>query len=336
MWPSALAGRPDLVDVVPGHRTVLVTWAGEQRPDGLDALAESALANAPAPEPGRSIEIPVVYDGVDLEEVARLVGVSAEEVVERHVAAEYVVAFIGFAPGFAYLIGGDERLDVPRLSRPRERVPAGTVAIAGPYSGVYPRESPGGWRLLGRTPARAVRPGTCCARTPHERRPGPLHPPVNEVEVVRAGLLTTVQDHGRPGFAHLGVPPSGAADRRALELGNRIVGNDPGAAALETTLLGPVLRFAERALVTVTGAEADATSSGRPLERGLAAEIPAGGLLELGRCRDGVRAYISVRGGFAVEATLGSRSHDLLTGLGPPPLRDGDVLARRARAGPGA
>ena len=66
-------------------------------------------------------------------------------------AAEYVVAFIGFAPGFAYLIGGDERLDVPRLPRPRERVPAGSVAIAGPYSGVYPRESPGGWRLLGRT-----------------------------------------------------------------------------------------------------------------------------------------------------------------------------------------
>ena len=149
---------------------------------------------------------------------------------------------------------------------------------------------------------------------------------MNEAEVIRAGLLTTVQDHGRPGFAHLGVPPSGAADRRALELGNRIVGNDPGAAALEATLLGPVLRFAERTLVTVTGAEADATSSGRRLERGLPAEIPAGGLLELGRCRDGVRAYISVRGGFAVEATLGSRSHDLLTGLGPPPLRDGDVL----------
>ena len=149
---------------------------------------------------------------------------------------------------------------------------------------------------------------------------------MNEVAVVRAGLLTTVQDRGRPGLAQLGVPPSGAADRRALELGNRIVGNDPGAAALESTLLGPALRFAEPALVAVTGAEADATISGRPLEHGLPARVPTGGLLELGRCRDGVRAYISVRGGFAVEATLGSRSHDLLTGLGPPPLRDGDVL----------
>jgi KipI family sensor histidine kinase inhibitor len=146
----ALAGRPELVDVVPGHRTVLLTWAGEQRPD-LDRLLESALDLAPEPEPGRRVEIPVDYDGADLRAVAQLVQLSPEEVVERHTAAEYVAAFIGFAPGFAYLIGGDEQLAVPRLERPRERVPAGSVAIAGPYSGVYPRESPGGWRLLGRT-----------------------------------------------------------------------------------------------------------------------------------------------------------------------------------------
>ncbi len=149
---------------------------------------------------------------------------------------------------------------------------------------------------------------------------------MNEVGVVRAGLLTTVQDRGRAGLARLGVPPSGAADQRALELGNRSVGNDPAAAGLEATLLGPALRFAEPALVAVTGAEAGATVSGRPLERGRAVEVPAGGVLDLGRCRDGVRAYISIRGGLAVEPTLGSRSRDLLTGLGPPPLRDGDVL----------
>jgi biotin-dependent carboxylase-like uncharacterized protein len=149
---------------------------------------------------------------------------------------------------------------------------------------------------------------------------------VNEVTVVRAGPLTTVQDRGRAGLARLGVPPSGAADQRSLELGRRIVGNDHGAAALEATLIGPALRFTTEALVALTGAEADATVSGRPLERGLSVKVPAGGILELGRCRDGVRAYISVRGGFAVDETLGSRSHDLLTGLGPPPLRDGDVL----------
>ena len=146
------AERPDLVDVVPGHRTVLVTWEGVRAPDGLEALAEEALADSHQPA-GREVEIAVTYDGPDLDEVARLTRLSPEEVVERHRGAGYVVGFVGFAPGFAYLLGLDERLVVPRRSEPRTRVPAGTVAIAGPYAGVYPRESPGGWRLIGRTDA---------------------------------------------------------------------------------------------------------------------------------------------------------------------------------------
>ena len=103
------------------------------------------------------------YDGPDLGEVAELVSLSPEEVVARHCAAAYIAGFIGFAPGFAYLLGGDERLQVPRRAEPRTRVPGGTVAIAGVYCGVYPRESPGGWRLLGRTDAVAVRPGARAA-----------------------------------------------------------------------------------------------------------------------------------------------------------------------------
>jgi KipI family sensor histidine kinase inhibitor len=156
----ALTGRAEFIDVVPGHRTVLVTWAGEG-PEDLEALVDSVRASGGPAEAGLSneipvneipaIEIPVVYDGADLEEVARLVQLSPEEVVERHVAAEYVVGFIGFVPGFAYLIGGDERLEVPRRDRPRVRVLAGSVAIGGPYSGVYPRDTPGGWQLLGHT-----------------------------------------------------------------------------------------------------------------------------------------------------------------------------------------
>jgi KipI family sensor histidine kinase inhibitor len=144
--------RPDLVDVVVGHTTVLVTWLPGADAGDLSAVAERALV----PEPGRigrRIEIPVTYDGADLEPVAQLIGVSPEEVIARHMAAEHVAAFLGFQPGFAYLVGGDELLQVPRLDEPRTRVPAGSVAIAGPYSGVYPRESPGGWRLLGTTTA---------------------------------------------------------------------------------------------------------------------------------------------------------------------------------------
>jgi biotin-dependent carboxylase-like uncharacterized protein len=138
------------------------------------------------------------------------------------------------------------------------------------------------------------------------------------IEVLAAGPLTTVQDRGRPGWAHLGVPPSGAADPHALALGNRLVGNDAGAAALEATLSGPRLRFHAAALVAVTGAETEA--SNRPFKVG------AGEVLDLGRFLNGVRAYVSVRGGIDVEPVLGSRSTDLLSGLGPRQLREGDVL----------
>ena len=147
------AERDDLVDVVPGHRTVLVTWEGARQSEGLETLAAAAIGDdADEPMP-TTVELVVTYDGPDLAEVAELTGLSPEEVVERHRAATYTVGFVGFAPGFAYLLGLDERLVVPRRSEPRTRVPAATVAIAGPYSGVYPRESPGGWRLLGRTDA---------------------------------------------------------------------------------------------------------------------------------------------------------------------------------------
>ncbi|HLM37938.1 MAG TPA: biotin-dependent carboxyltransferase family protein [Gaiellaceae bacterium] len=141
------------------------------------------------------------------------------------------------------------------------------------------------------------------------------------IEVLAAGPLTTVQDRGRPGWAHLGVPPSGAADPQALALGNRLVGNDTGAAGLEATLSGPRLRFRAVALVALTGAETEASiEPNRPFE------ISAGEVLELGRFLNGVRAYVSVRGGIDVEPVLGSRSTDLLSGLGPPQLREGDVL----------
>ena len=147
------AERDDLVDVVPGHRTVLVTWEGARQSEGLETLAAAAIGDdADDPMP-TTVELVVTYDGPDLAEVAELTGLSQEEVVERHRAATYTVGFVGFAPGFAYLLGLDVRLVVSRRSEPRTRVPAGTVAIAGPYSGVYPRESPGGWRLLGHTDA---------------------------------------------------------------------------------------------------------------------------------------------------------------------------------------
>ncbi|MDF9717950.1 allophanate hydrolase subunit 1 [Nocardioides sp. ChNu-99] len=151
-----------VAEVVPAARTVLLV----ARP-GVPVAAVRAAAERTAAEQGDragdaagergtaldagTVEIPVVYDGPDLADVAALTGLSPREVVAAHTGRPWRVAFGGFAPGFAYLVGGDPRLRVPRRSEPRTSVPAGAVGLAGEFSGVYPRSSPGGWQLLGRT-----------------------------------------------------------------------------------------------------------------------------------------------------------------------------------------
>lgn len=154
--------------------------------------------------------------------------------------------------------------------------------------------------------------------------------------VVRAGALTTVQDRGRPGYAHLGVPRSGALDPRAAALVNRLAGNPPDAAVLETTLNGCALRPRSTVTVAVGGAPCPVTVDGRPAAWGAPVVVPAGALLEVGAAAAGVRAYVAVSGGIAVEPVLGSRATDLLSGLGPAPLTDGTVLPLGTPAGPPA
>ncbi|MEQ1872366.1 MAG: allophanate hydrolase subunit 1 [Ilumatobacteraceae bacterium] len=143
------ARQPGIIDVVPAARTVLVvhdaSFDREWLRHPLPAMSASAI--------GDLVTIDVVYDGDDLSGVAATLGMSRNEVVTIHSAAEYVVAFCGFMPGFSYLTGLDARLMLPRRDTPRTRVPAGSVAIAAEFSAVYPRESPGGWHLLGRTDA---------------------------------------------------------------------------------------------------------------------------------------------------------------------------------------
>jgi 5-oxoprolinase (ATP-hydrolysing) subunit B len=141
-----------VVEVVPAAATVLVVHTPDTDVDRL-AAALAEVAPTPARADDREVEIPVRYDGADLVDVAEACGTTVAEVVRRHAGAAYTVAFCGFAPGFAYLRGLDPSLVVPRLATPRVRVPAGSVAIADTWSAVYPRESPGGWRLLGRTDA---------------------------------------------------------------------------------------------------------------------------------------------------------------------------------------
>ncbi len=384
------AALPGVIDVVPGAVTVLVSfepgsWAAADLAGHLTAIAATNpvggdAARRDAGSPGVA-EIDVVYDGPDLADVARLTGLAVADVVARHQAGMYRVGWLGFAPGFGYLTGLDPLLaTVPRLDSPRQHVPAGSVAIAGGLAAVYPAASPGGWRLLGRTsaalwepdrdPPALLAPGMrvrfrivdALPRVDDLRRvdalpeapaPARASAPVAArlIEVLQPGPLTTVQDLGRAGLAHLGVPLSGAADRGSLRLANHLVGNDAGAACLEVTLGRLALRFHADAVVAVTGAPvpvrlsaADGgaasdrrlaggevpvggeVSAGGEVTMGSAFAVPAGSALRLGAPTTGLRSYVAIDGGISVGPVLGSRSTDSLSGLGPASLRPGEWL----------
>ncbi|MEV7633053.1 urea amidolyase family protein [Microbacterium sp. NPDC089318] len=360
----AWVGLPGVLERVPGARTVLVrfdplvTSAAD-----LARVLITADADAAAPASEAEVTVPVRYDGEDLAEVAALLGVSAQEVIRRHVAVRWTVAFSGFAPGFGYLVGDDPLFDVPRRASPRTRVPAGAVALAGRFSGVYPRESPGGWQLIGTTdtpmwdvhrdPPALLTPGTVVRFTvaeprtasgmrdapAAERRGGRRHPdagsddpvaPTAGLEVIRPGLQLLVQDLGRPGLAELGVPASGAADRVALRDANRAVGNASGDAVLEG--IGPAaLRFHRGGVAAVTGAVAELAVTGvdgrtRSIRHGVPFAVADGDELEIDSPSRGLRFVIAVRGGIRMPEQLGSRSTDTLSGIGPARLVSGDVV----------
>jgi KipI family sensor histidine kinase inhibitor len=171
----AAAPPPDVVDIVPAARTVLVTTNGSL--DVLSRELRAVTVAAGSQVDGDLTEIPVVYDGEDLPDVARMLSCSVDEVIARHCGEEWTVAFCGFSPGFGYLTAPGE-WDVPRRESPRTKVPTGSVALAGEFSGVYPRESPGGWQLIGRTSVRIF---------DSERDPAALFHPGRRVRFVDAG-----------------------------------------------------------------------------------------------------------------------------------------------------
>ena len=165
---TALQNTGLFADIVPAEVSVLVTWSSRYSIDDLHGVLETVDISGAAPV-GRLVEIPTVYDGPDLAEVADRIGCSIAELVQMHSEREYLAAFAGFAPGFMYCTGLDERLRVPRRDTPRTSVPKGSVAIADVYTAVYPVASPGGWNLLGHTDVELFDPG---AAEPAFIRPG--------------------------------------------------------------------------------------------------------------------------------------------------------------------
>ncbi|TLM83007.1 5-oxoprolinase/urea amidolyase family protein [Pseudarthrobacter sp. NamE2] len=347
---------PGQVDAIAGAATVLVRFASRFHTGAARELIPHLDLAVRGRAAGSEVTIEVVYDGEDLAEVGRLTGLGADGVVAAHTGQVWTGAFGGFAPGFTYLVGENDLLHVPRRSSPRTAVPAGSVALGGAFSAVYPRQSPGGWQLLGHTgavmwdldrePPALVRPGDTVryvavresvvvqpARDTSERTAEQTRPAgVSGLVVEANGLQSLVQDLGRPGFGDLGVSVSGAADHRSTRQANRLVGNQPGAAVVENLLGGLAVRAQEDQVLAVAGAHAplEIRDGARTLLRRPAMFAPFalldGETLTIGAPDTGVRSYLAVRGGVDVAPVLGSRSSDSMSGIGPAPLSAGMFL----------
>ena len=351
---DALTAEPiaGVEEIIPAARTLLIQFrpSAIERQSLVNRIASQDLSQRRSGE-HRRVEIPVHYNGEDLEEVATLLGISRAEVIQRHTAHDYSVAFCGFAPGFAYLTGG-AGFQVPRRQTPRTRIPAGAVALAGDFSGVYPKSSPGGWQIIGVTPLQMwdlnrpepalLRPGykvrfTDAGPLPASGLPAPSEPARDKdpsgtcLEIIHPGLQSVLQDMGRPGQAGQGVSRSGALDLGALRAANRVVGNPSDMACVESVLGGLSFTCHGHAVVAITGAQTPITITNASGLRWQARnyqpiELESGDRVSLGSPTAGLRSYLAIRGGFDLTPVLGSLSTDTLAQLGPAALAAGDRL----------
>ncbi|MGB5886375.1 MAG: 5-oxoprolinase/urea amidolyase family protein [Acinetobacter venetianus] len=351
------AQHPYIRELVPAARTILVyfdplfisiktliKWIDAQK------IFEGVALN------GKELVIPVRYNGEDIEHVADLVGLSVSELIYKHSQTLWRAAFIGFAPGFAYLVSDEPPFgSIPRLASPRKKIISGSVGLAGEYSGVYPKDSPGGWQLIGKTDLKMwdVQREQPALLLPNDHvifkdvthQPTQISVPnisslpkkqSTESEAVlrvkKVGLQVLIQDVGRLNMAKMGVGRAGAMDQTSFQSANLAVGNPQNAAALEILNGGLVLSILKPTVIAVTGADAELSVQyaqeekvRAPLYQPIA--LDQGDEVYLAVPNAGVRNYLAVWGGLAVENILGSASYDSLAELGALPLKIGDKLA---------
>lgn len=340
-----------ILELIPAARTVLIAFdpgriAAQDLAAGISARDLSVVPASSGP----LVEIPVRYDGEDLAGLSALLGIPEAEIVSRHIAREYLVAFTGFAPGFAYLAGGDPLLAAPRRKSPRTHVPAGALAIGGEFTGIYPRESPGGWQLIGstqlsmfdigRNPAALLQPGDrvrfveeSAALSAKAAKPAPAKRAATrktaaQLEVLSTLLPILIQDSGRPGQSGQGVSVSGAADKTSYAIANRLVGNPPDTPALEISFGQVRFTVTSKAFLALSGAPApmavtSADGSTRTIGRYEVVALAGGETVSIGAPPAGLRSYLAARGGFDAEPVLGSASRDTLAQIGPAPILPG-------------
>ncbi|MCH7337230.1 urea amidolyase family protein [Acinetobacter sp. NIPH 2699] len=346
---------PYIQELIPAARTILVhfdvlfidaktliSWISSQK---IDQYAANT---------SKEVTINVCYDGVDLVYVAEYLGIGVDEVIHKHTHSRWQVAFIGFAPGFAYLVSPDHPFgSIPRLASPRKKITSGSVGLAGEYSGIYPKDSPGGWQLIGHTdqamwdvyreqaalllpsdqvifkdiskhPTQVAVPSTRSISTQAQQNPVVL-------TVKNVGLQVLVQDEGRKNVAQLGVGHAGAMDRGAFYGANACVGNPKNAAVLEILNGGLHLKVMKETVIAVTGADAElwvtyanAYKVKQLLYQPIA--LDQGDEIYISSPQAGIRNYLAIRGGVAVEHVLNSASYDSLAELGAAPIRVRDEI----------
>lgn len=288
---------------------------------------------------GKKITIPVCYDAVlgpDLEQVAQRHGLDAATIIQLHTQTTYHVYATAFMPGFPYMGFVPPGLQVPRHNRPRPHVPAGSVAIAGKQTGIYPFDSPGGWNIIGRTPVRLFDPGrnpaflleagdevqfeaitTADWEAALAAQPAGAEckaiisntPPLLQVE--QAGLPATLHDAGRTGFRNRGVAVCGATAPFSARLANLLVGNNSGATVLELPQARYRFQVLEAAVFACTGGGLQPTLNGKDMPLNNPFWAPAGSWLELSKPMPGFRLYLAISGGWAAEWFLDSAATDL-------------------------
>ncbi len=352
-----------ILDLTPTYCALMITYSPlfityDQLSHQVKALAQDldpTITVLP-----RVIEIPTVYGGVygpDLETVAKVNCLDVNEVIRIHSEQTYRIYMLGFTPGFPYLGGLDERIATPRLDKPRLKIPAGSVGIAGSQTGIYPLDSPGGWQIIGQTPLALFDPNR---ETPLLLRAGdslkfvPISPETfevtikasadinenktynpnqstyeNTVEILKPGLLTLVEDFGRYGYGQYGVPVAGVMDTFATTVANILVFNPRTAAVLEMTLSGADMRMNFTGFIAITGADISPSINNVPVKMWETIRVNEGDILTFGSLKKGLRSYLAISGGVNVPAVMDSRSTYAKAGLGGfqgRALKQGDIL----------
>jgi KipI family sensor histidine kinase inhibitor len=291
--------------------------------------------------------------GLDLLTIAKACNLSVDEVVRLHKNSLYTADILGFMPGFVYFSGLNPQLCLPRLASPRPAVPKGSVAIAELQTAIYPRVTPGGWNIIGRSPNALFDidknpPGLFMAgdqmqideisldefyrldqtKTPKETlRALNKNKSASSIEVLQAGTFSTIQDEPRTGLSHWAVGPGGACDIASLHLANALVGNPPGTAAIEMSSTGPSLVFKEATCVAWVGAVCEGIINGQRIPGNRPVWIPKGATLKFSPLNPGFRTILAIGGGLDLPQILGRLGSHISADIGPRRLEKGDLLS---------